>query len=372
MLGFKQVHEYFKRIGKLTLYKAIQLGAAPPNLDTLKEILFSHSITFPFENLDMHNVLNNPQVNPTPVEINAIFEKMVRQGRGGYCFETNELLRQLLLSLGFDVKIFNAGVIWLKDKKLPACHEVLIVKFQDKEYLVEPGFGSPSPMEPLLFRTAGVLNQEEQVFLQHDVKRYRFILDEDGEYQLQAQVNVAWRPESPWKPLYAFKTQVECSSRELIEGNYLVSASEQSPFLQRIFVTIPIVCEGNTTGRKTLTHNLFKISTPEGVKEIPVESQEHFFHLLKTEFNITLAPGSNLEARQVKFAQPDLQAKLASMLASAAITMPPAAPVQAAPAPTVTVAFDVRAQQADQVPFKPAMSGPTQDSRTSPRKDNAM
>ncbi len=339
MLNFEQARKYFERIGQLPLFEAFQQEQVKPSLATLREIFFHHAITFPFENLDMHNVINEPNTKPTPIDLNSIFEKMVQNGRGGYCFETNELLRRALQFLKFDVKIFNAGVHWLKPKKIPPCHEVLVVNLAGNEYLVEPGFGSPSPLEPLLFRENGKLYEKDQIFEQHDVKRFRFILDEDGEFQLQGQIKVDWRSESLWKPLYAFKTDNECGTQELAECNQKVSASEQSPFLERLFVTIPFKIAEETTGRKTLMQNVFKVSTPAGVKETLVESQQHFFALLATEFNIKLPVGSSLTAKNVKFAEhtSDLQGKLAQMLSTqnhivAPISQPGFAPVPVVPA----------------------------------------
>lgn len=310
MLTAKQLKKYFARIGQSALYDSLLSGECELSFATLRKIQMSHVFTFPFENIDMHNVINHPDERASSIEINDIFDKMVEGARGGYCFETNELIRQVLLSLGFDVKTFNAGVIWLKPQKLAPCHEMLIVRIGSCEYLVEPGFGTPGPIEPLLFRVDGKLYDVEQDFPQHEIKKFRFIKDNDGDFQLQGQVQTDWQPESPWKPLYAFKTAVECTPEDFSRGHHFVTVTEQSPFLQRIFVTLPIKVDEEKTGRITLLHNIYKISRPEGVTELPVTSQDHFMEILKMVFDITLPPGSNLTAKQVRFAVPELQEKV--------------------------------------------------------------
>lgn len=351
MLDVTQVKKYFTRINQPKLFEAFITGEAKPSLATLREILFHHELTFPFENVDMHNVILNPNINPIPIELNAIADKMLEKGRGGYCFETNELLKQVLLFLKFDVKAFNAGVCWLKPAKLQPCHEVLIVNLEGDEYLVEPGFGTPGPLEPLLFREKGKLYDKEQVFDQHEVKRFRFIIDEDGDFQLQGQVKVDWRPDTLWKPLYAFKMLQECSTKEFAECNAVVSASDRSPFLERLFVTIPFLVDAIRTGRKTLTQTFFKISTPTGVTENSIQTQKQFFDILASEFNITLPAGSSLTAKQVKFQEStDLQSQLAAMLSTPA-EIP--APVLA-PTPVPVAPVFANAQQNSVDSFIPA------------------
>ncbi len=357
MLNQEQVKKYFERIGQSKLLETFERGEAKPSHATLRDIFFHHAITFPFENLDMHNVINDPNNIPTPIALNAIYEKMVQSGRGGYCFETNELLRQVLSYLKFDVRTFNASVHWLKPEKISPCHEVLIVNLDGNEYLVEPGFGSPSPLEPLLFRVGGKLYEQEQVFAQHEVKKFRFILDNDEEFQLQGQVNTPWWPQDTWKPLYAFKAGPQCTAEEYAACNRKVSASAQSPFLERLFVTIPFKIDGITTGRKTLLPNVLKVTGKEDVK---VVSQEHFFALLACEFNIKLPLGSSLTAKRVTFAEPvaGLQSKLAAMLSTAptdtAIVMP-ATQAMPAPIPLVTAFRAAQQQQETSVAVVPSM-----------------
>lgn len=307
MLNTKQLKKYFARIDESALYDSLLSGESELSFSTLRKIQMSHVFTFPFENLDMHNVIHRSDEGASSININDIFEKMVTGARGGYCFETNELMRQVLLSLGFDVKTFNASVIWLKPQKLAPCHEMLIVKIGSCEYLVEPGFGAPGPIEPLLFKVDGKLHEVEQDFPQHEVKKFRFIKDNDDDFQLQGQVQTDWRPESPWKPLYAFKTAVECTPEDFAREHHFVTMTEQSPFLQRLFVTLPIKVDEEKTGRITLLPTIYKISRPEGVTELPVTSQDHFMEILKMVFDITLPPGSNLTAKQVRFPVVELQ-----------------------------------------------------------------
>ena len=73
---------YFERTG--------YAGPREPTLDTLSGIVARHVESIPFENLD---VLLGRDISLDPA---AVEQKLVRQGRGGYCFEQNSLLLHVL------------------------------------------------------------------------------------------------------------------------------------------------------------------------------------------------------------------------------------------------------------------------------------
>lgn len=64
-------------------------GDLNPNLDLLKKLQYHHLMNIPFENLDIHNK-SRIQLN-----IDRMFEKIVVQKRGGFCYELNGLFHDL-------------------------------------------------------------------------------------------------------------------------------------------------------------------------------------------------------------------------------------------------------------------------------------
>lgn len=89
---------YFQRIG--------YAGARTPTLDTLRAIQLRHTETIAFENL-------NPLMRwPVRLDIESLQEKLVRDGRGGYCYEQNLLFCHVLKVLGFQVTGLAARVLW--------------------------------------------------------------------------------------------------------------------------------------------------------------------------------------------------------------------------------------------------------------------
>ena len=63
-----------------------------------------HLLTVPFENLDIHGGGRNM------LDRDAIFDKVVRRRRGGWCFELNSLFAALVRTLGFEVDLLAARV----------------------------------------------------------------------------------------------------------------------------------------------------------------------------------------------------------------------------------------------------------------------
>lgn len=77
------------------------------------------------------------------------YEKIVVNGRGGFCYELNGLFINLLLELGFLTRLVSARVFGVERGFGPEFdHAAIIVSFGEADYLVDVGFGDFSA-EPL-------------------------------------------------------------------------------------------------------------------------------------------------------------------------------------------------------------------------------
>ena len=79
-------------------------GPRTATLDTLHAIAHAHTCAVPFENLDVL------LARPIDLRPEALFQKLVVNRRGGYCFEQNGLLLAVLGELGFKVAPISARV----------------------------------------------------------------------------------------------------------------------------------------------------------------------------------------------------------------------------------------------------------------------
>lgn len=109
---------------------------------TLEKIAQQFVMTIPFEQLD---VALERDIATEPVKI---FEKIVQRRRGGFCFENNVLLYEVLVSLGFDCKR-HLGRVVIGGNAQGSNHMLISVTFDNKTYLMDGGFGGCSMRRPL-------------------------------------------------------------------------------------------------------------------------------------------------------------------------------------------------------------------------------
>ncbi len=133
MLTNRQIQAYLYRIGIREDYTDIE-----PNLPWLEKLQRQHLRTVPFENLSIH------YGEEIVLEMDWLYDKIVRRRRGGFCYELNGLFFELLKSLGYDVRLVSARVYDReKDRFGPEFdHMAIIINVPGEGgYLVEVGFG---------------------------------------------------------------------------------------------------------------------------------------------------------------------------------------------------------------------------------------
>lgn len=138
---------YLHRIG---LTQATE-SSIDPDLETLERLVDAHVRSVPFENLAIvghpHEDAPGPGVS---LFLPDLYEKIVRQNRGGFCFEVNGLFNWLLGALGYDVDRCAARVVSDADSvgRPPANHHTTVVHL-DRRYLVDVGTGTPQVRVPV-------------------------------------------------------------------------------------------------------------------------------------------------------------------------------------------------------------------------------
>ena len=149
---------YLERIG------IVREALPAPSYDWLRELQLSHIYSVPYENIDIIEGV------PLSLDTDALYEKVVERGRGGYCFELNSLFEKLLASLGFNTVSYFAR-FWRGEEGIPQRrHRVIAVFLDGKTYIADVGIGSPAPRIPLLLR--------EGLVQEYFGESYRFERDE--------------------------------------------------------------------------------------------------------------------------------------------------------------------------------------------------
>jgi len=102
-------------------------GEARPDRETLAALVAAHTASIPFENL-------NPLLGlPVALDPQALVAKLVRQQRGGYCYEQNGLFGHVLETIGFGFTPLAARVLWRQseDALTPRTHKLLLVELAE-------------------------------------------------------------------------------------------------------------------------------------------------------------------------------------------------------------------------------------------------
>jgi N-hydroxyarylamine O-acetyltransferase len=195
---------YFDRIG--------YGGPAEPTLETLSEIHRLHVAAIPFENL-------SPLMgDDVPLDLAALQAKLVRGGRGGYCFEHNLLLWAALKEMGFEAQGLGARVLWGAPADAPLrqrSHMALLVGLPEGRFVADVGFGGMTMSAPLALHTLGPQPTPHEPFR---------LVEAPGEsFDLQADVG------GRWLPLYRFDLAVQLPV-DYEPANWFVATHPSSPF----------------------------------------------------------------------------------------------------------------------------------------------
>ena len=147
---------------------AIDLEPAPPTMTLLSELTRRHLERFPFASV-------GPQLgDPLPLDPAALFDRIITRRRGGYCFEQNGLMFEMLTELGYDTTMVLARVLVSGADHPPLTHRFTMVDVDGGRYLVDVGFGAACPPGPVRFDPADP-----------GAGRHRIVEREPGEFHLQ-------------------------------------------------------------------------------------------------------------------------------------------------------------------------------------------
>jgi len=220
----------------------------------LAELHRAHVTAVPFENLDPQGGL------PVSLEPADLERKLVRERRGGYCFEQNLLLKAALEELGAEVDTLLARVRLGRppDAVRPRSHLVLRVRHEGSTWHADAGFGVGTPLEPLPFGPGAV----------HEQGGWRFRIVEDGpELVLQQGAG-----EEEWQDLYGFLAE-PVPHVDLETSNWFTSTHPRSPFVSGLIVSR----QGSDGTRTTLSdweELSLTVATPSETSTTPVERRD--------------------------------------------------------------------------------------------------
>jgi N-hydroxyarylamine O-acetyltransferase len=250
------LHRYLRRIA--------YGGPLSATRQTLHNLHRHHLLAIPFENVDV-------QLGMVPsLEHEAIFEKIVKRERGGWCFEMNLLFAWVLRQVGMRVDLIGATVGKRARNALPN-HLALLVHL-DQTYLADVGFGNgfltPAPLQEGTFNDG----------------RFDFKLTCHGNY---------WRFYNHKENGSTYDFTGEPVGLDVIEtANRRLATISESPFVQTL------VCARLTErGMTTLMNTALRVYSQEQMTEETAASAGAFARVLRDHFQLTIERNEALWTR---------------------------------------------------------------------------
>ncbi|AOJ39738.1 acetyltransferase [Burkholderia lata] len=245
------VPSYLRRIG--------YTGDAVADTATLHALMRRQLFSVPFENLD---VQAGKVVSLVPEDIT---DKLLRQGRGGYCYEVNGLFAMALAALGIPYRLVAARPMFYPARR-PRTHMALIAEVGGRRWLCDLGFGSYGIRAPMDL-------DRLDIDVVQDCDTFRLSRDGRGDYLLQAKV------EGEWANQYGF----DLSPQEWVDfvpANYLNSTHPEAIFVQKLLVVLH-----RPDGRLILLGDVLKTVT-DGHTEKRQLAEEEVAQVLEERFGL--------------------------------------------------------------------------------------
>lgn len=229
MYTITEIEKAFVRIG-------MTMPSLPliPTKELLSEIQYQYAAHVPYENLDILDGI------PLSLTEEALFDKIVLQHRGGYCFEVNGFLTFWLRSMGYDVTEYLARYLRGETTIPMRRHRVLCVTCADQSrWIVDAGIGQAAFRRPLMF----VENLEQPMC----GETYRLV-----QRDFYGWVIEDWH-KGEWRPFYGFTEEVQLPL-DYEMPSFWCEKHPDSPFTKQRMLSIKtddgrITLDGNTMRR---------------------------------------------------------------------------------------------------------------------------
>ena len=245
--------------------KYLERIAYPNIIDITDDILTSlhkkHIFQVPFENLDIY------YKRVFDLEIKRIYEKIIIDRRGGFCYELNLLFNWLLREIGFSSRIIASRIFDEQGILGPKFDHMSIYVKTKKKFLVDVSYGD-------LF----IIPIEIKSGIQYDGRNY-FQVDKmiENDYLLSMSSDGL-----DFQKKYIFNLDVVNAA----DFNTICFDKQTNPnsyFVKNIVCTKP-----TQTGRVTIFNNRFIEKNNELRIETPIQGQENLKNYLWDKFEITV------------------------------------------------------------------------------------
>ena len=234
-------------------------GKLEPDLATVSRLMKQQLLHIPFENID---VLNGRGISLEPDDL---VNKLIHQGRGGYCFELNGLFTMVLDELGVPYRMLAARPL-VGDANRPRTHMALVVELDNKRWLCDLGYGRYGIRQPVDLEQLNVSIQQQDDF-------YRLSCNPEGIYLLEAEVDGDWLAQIEFDLIPQHWI-------DFAPANHYTSTHPDSIFTKQVIAILY-----TERGRKILSGDSFKI-IEDGQAQVSQVGLSEINQILDTHFRL--------------------------------------------------------------------------------------
>ncbi|MDN3243442.1 arylamine N-acetyltransferase family protein [Glycomyces tritici] len=200
-------------------------GDRTPTLETLRALQRAHVLHVRWDTLDGF------LYQKVRLDLPSLQDKLIRRGRGGYCYEHVTLFAAALERLGFDFTAVSARVQLgaAPQQPRPATHAMLLVDLDGARWLSDVGFGA-SPLEPIELADGAMSEAGPWPYL----LRWQEITHGSPGWAVH-QLGDGTAGREGWELRQVF-TEHPQYPVDFAVGNHFVASNDRSPFVIRPFV----------------------------------------------------------------------------------------------------------------------------------------
>lgn len=238
-------------------------------LSDITKLIKAHLRTFAFSSL---KVLLKEEIS---LDTNSIYENIVLKKKGGYCFEHNKLMFEVLKELGFDVKYYLARIVNNTENMVPQTHRFTVLDYKNERYLIDVGIGFRSPSVPIKFG--------KEATLSHQGVEYKIKEFEDNTFAMQLI--------EKGKPFIVTKFDLnKCYESDFEMGHFYSHKNPKAVFVKNLVSSLII----DDVIYSLVNDKYIKISKDKR-EEISIINVEQLFEILTKDLN------SNFTFEQIEF-----------------------------------------------------------------------
>lgn len=240
--------------------------------ETLDELIFTCQCNIPYDNLDVFDY--NREVR---LDAEGLYNKIVINHRGGYCFELNGFFFHILKGLGFEVQPCFCRIMFGAEKPADNFidHRASIVTLDGQRYFCDVGTGAPMPLAALLI--------EEDVW--QDTRGQQFCIrksEETNWYELYRKVSVNQDKDTFGETLDLYFLDAAVQEIDFMTPNFFMYMSPNSlPHVRRM------VSIKTPTGFLDITNDVFT-EVSDGVKTERKLAYEELLPFIRERFDINI------------------------------------------------------------------------------------